>query len=384
MINLKKKEREVAKRIHEIEIDTANIQNEIARLNIDGLNTEAHTSKLQERLKEEQQILDEMDIKISKIETEIRRRHNEIESKMSKVDRLNRKYEQLFDGIEEEEPSGPLESTIKALEKEIESLDNVIQNQQTNWVANQTRLIELIGNTENMESTKREVSATLTILQQKRLRLIQNINTNDAALKMVLSRVNNMHTDMSRLNELIGKNVKVQKELENDNGVKRMEFCHEVKELQEESNRIESKIQEMHKAKEDILNDIIEVEKQILIWEKKIQLEKETQETLKSSENAHEAKGMEKEIHRMQQTLEGLKRDQEKLIREMELAIHKKEDIAVKYQYAKFGNFRDSNEITIAELRKKKRVLMKEKSENEKEMKKVRFSCSLFWKIAHR
>ena len=51
---------------------------------------------------------------ITKIEAEITKRHNEIEIKMNKVDCLNRKYEQMLDGVEEEEHLGPLESAIKA------------------------------------------------------------------------------------------------------------------------------------------------------------------------------------------------------------------------------------------------------------------------------
>lgn len=372
IINLTKKEKLVAARIHEQEIEAANINNELARLKIDALNTEAHASRLKDRFNEESHQLDEKDKEITKIETEIRRRHDEIQGKMNKVDRLNRKYEQMLDGVEEEEPLGPLESTINALQKEIRDMDNDIQSEQTEWITNQTTLISTIDETEKMESIKREEAAKLNILQQKRLRLIQNTHTNETSLKIVLSRINNMHTDMSRLNELIGKNTQTERELANNNFVTEMELTQELKELEQDLELLESKIMEMKKEKDQLLIDILDVEKQILAWEKKIHLEKEIQETLNSSDHAQEMKGMEKEIHKMKHRLDCLKREQEKIIREMELAIHKKEDIAVKYQYSIHGDLGSSKEMSIADLKKRRVSLLRQKQDIEDEQQKVR------------
>ncbi len=353
-------------------MEIANVNNELARLKIDALNTEAHSSSLNKRLNDEKTKLDETDAGITKIETEIRRRHDEIEGKMNKVDRLNRKYEQMLDGVEEEEHLGPLESTIKALKKNIDETECDVQQQQKDWVENQTKLLKTIGDTETLESNRRQIVATLNILKQKRLRLIQNINTNDATLKVIQSRIKGMHTDMSRLNELIGKNTQAEKELANNNSVKEMEFKHELRDMEQESEQVESKMAEVKSAKDQALIDILDVEKEILSWEKKINLEKEIQSTLNSSDHVHETKGMEKEIHRMKHRLECIKRDQEKMLREMELAIHKKEDIAVKYQYAKHGDSGKSKEITIAELKKRKTMLKKKRKEFEDEKRKVR------------
>lgn len=371
--NLSKKERLLASQIHEHEIEAANIQNELARLKIDALNVEAHISSLDKRANGEKNILDKKDETISTLETEIRRRHNDIQSKMNKVDRLNRKYEQMLDGVEEEEPLGPLESTIKALQNEIHVIDDDIQNKQKQWITSQTTLLKTIDDTETTESKARHIAASLNILNQKRLRLIQNIHTNEAELKIIQSRMNTMHTDMSRLNDLIGKNTQICNDLTNNNSIKEMEATQELKELEYTSGTLELKIMEVKNDRDQHLMDILNVEKQILSWEKKIHLEKEIQTTLNSSDYANEMKGMEKEIHRMKHKLDSLKREQEKMVREMELAIHKKEDIAVKYQHAKHGDpsSKSSNEMTIAELNKRKCNLLKQKKDMEVEKCKV-------------
>jgi len=75
------------------------------------------------------------------------------------------------------------------------------------------------------------------------------------------------------------------------------------------------------------LDEIKDTQDQVKVWEKKIQVEKETQEELHTSKDAIDTKGMEKEIQRMKHRLESLVRTQEQLLRDMELAIHKREDI---------------------------------------------------------
>ena len=55
----------------------------------------------------------------------------------------------------------------------------------------------------------------------------------------------------------------------------------------------------------------------------------------------------------------------------MELAIYKKEDIAVKYQYATHGDAVKAKGMTIAELKKQKVILKKQTKEFEEDKRKV-------------
>ena len=61
--------------------------------------------------------LTEKDKLIEKYQMEIRQRNDEIEKKMYRVDRLNRKYDKMMDGVEDEESMGPLEASIKNIAK---------------------------------------------------------------------------------------------------------------------------------------------------------------------------------------------------------------------------------------------------------------------------
>jgi coiled-coil domain-containing protein 40 len=139
-----------------------------------------------------------------------------------------------------------------------------------------------------------------------------------------------MHGDVVRLNALIAQNETMSKKLAETNFALEKEFVVELKELESQSVQMEARVAALKDEKAKLLEDILEAERQVLLWEKKIQLEKETQAALDPSVGMAEAAEMEREIHRMKLRAEALKRTQEKLLKDMELAIDKREMISIK------------------------------------------------------
>jgi len=79
------------------------------------------------------------------------------------------------------------------------------------------------------------------------------------------------------------------------------------------------------------LQNIVEAERQLLLWERKIQLEKEIQEALGPKIGQLEIKLLKKDLHRMELRLDELRKNQEKTNQEMERAVYKRETIQLKY-----------------------------------------------------
>ena len=104
-----------------------------------------------------------------------------------------------------------------------------------------------------------------------------------------------------------------------------------LKELENESIRLEMKITNLKDEKGHILGEVVEAERQILLWERKIQLEKEMQDALDPTIGQTEIVAMRKEIHRMQLQYELFRKEQEKLIKDMERSVFKRETIQLKY-----------------------------------------------------
>lgn len=92
-----------------------------------------------------------------------------------------------------------------------------------------------------------------------------------------LSRLNQ---DMIRLNTLISKNQESASDLENETfNMQRSVVC-ELKELEGKAAGLERDIDVAAQAKKQALSDVLETERQIMLWERKIQLEKEMQDIL--------------------------------------------------------------------------------------------------------
>jgi chromosome segregation ATPase len=140
--NLAKQEKAFLSKLHEKEIDAADVNNEMARVKVDTLNTEAHNVQLRGTLDTCVLELREKDKLIEKYQLEIRQRNDEIEKKMYRVDRLNRKYEKMLDGVEDEESMGPLEASIKNIKKEIVKEDDEAETLQRLWLKDQTLLVQ--------------------------------------------------------------------------------------------------------------------------------------------------------------------------------------------------------------------------------------------------
>jgi hypothetical protein len=70
--------------------------------------------------------------------------------------------------------------------------------------------------------------------------------------------------------------------------------------------------------------------RQILLWEKKIQLAKETQEALDPTSGASEIKEMTAEIHRMKIRYDSMLKLQEHMVFEMERSVQRRELISHK------------------------------------------------------
>merc|ERR1711869_137471 len=92
----------------------------------------------------------------------------------------------------------------------------------------------------------------------------------------------------------------------------------------------ESTIESVKNEKSEMTGDILEAERQVMLWERKIHLEREMQEALDPAVGQVESTAMKKEIRRMELRLDQLKRRQEQMIMEMERAIHKRDAISLK------------------------------------------------------
>lgn len=177
-----------------------------------------------------------------------------------------------------------------------------------------------------------EIKTKTAILESKKLRLNNSVIQFTREIgQLELSR-KLLESEMRKLNEVFAKNKSSKTRLANDNFNIEHEFKQKLKELENESIKLENQISQLKEEKADILAEIVEAERQILLWERKIQLEKEMQEEVDPEIGQSEIVAMRKEIHRMELMYDQLRKKQEEMIKNMERAVFKKETIQLKYQ----------------------------------------------------
>ena len=105
------------------------MSNEISRVRIDNLNCVQQNDLLKKKLDDLIAELKEKENEVEKFEQDIKQRHNRIDKKQLKVDKLNRQYAMLMDaGVEEN--SGPMEAKKNNILKQTKELeDEIIQIQ---------------------------------------------------------------------------------------------------------------------------------------------------------------------------------------------------------------------------------------------------------------
>jgi len=334
--------------VQEHHMQSVQLQNELSKIKVDILNTQAHNQKLKETLNTLDEELKEKGKTIEKYEIEIRRRNDEIEKKTKDVDRLNRQYDKLTANMEDEN-TGPLEATISNLTREIANKGQEGKDLQRRWIGFQTELVALVNENNGLAETVQRLKSEHTVLLQRRARLDSQYDMHQKEIKELDSNVSHMHTDMQRLNTLIAKNANLQELLSNDNFNLEMEVVERLKELETQSVKLENKIEQTTDEKKRVLAELVEAERQIMLWERKIQLEKEMQEALDPNIGGDIVDAMKKEIHRMTLRHQELMKQQERLIQEMEKAIYKRDTISTK---GRIQQAKKTPELTEAGLRK--------------------------------
>ncbi|KAH8082069.1 hypothetical protein JL720_8594 [Aureococcus anophagefferens] len=327
--NLQKQALAVKERTHEKEITQAHLENELSRIRVDTLNTDAHNSQLRETLEGMVGKLKTQDELIAKYQQEIRQRNDDIEKKMYRVDRLNRKYEKMMEHADDGE------------------------HLQGAWLADQTLLVSAAQQTEVTLEKNAELRARARILNERRLQLLKDASKRTVEVTALQNNIKAMRADVARLNDLLGRHATQQEALANETAVTEMEFQSELKELEDESLAMEKRVFDTKQAKAALLEEVVDTERQVMLWEKKIQLERETQAALDPEVGMSEIKAMEIEIHRMRLRLDGLQREQERMIVEMERGIGKREAITLRFK----GKQRPTQvEHTKASLKKQKEL----------------------------
>ena len=298
--NLLKQTKVAYENISKKEVEIENYANEISRVRLDNLNTETQNDVLQKKLADLIGELKEKEQDVMSVEKSIKERLLKIQQKTLQVDRLNRECANLKGRGDGDEDKGPAENMRDNIKKQIKEVDDETTNVQKDWITSQIEHIKRVEEKNKIDRKNDDLRTQKAILDQKKIRINAEVEGHNKNITKLEVAQKNQVFEMNKLNDLIYQNNERQERLTNDNFNIEMEFKQKLKEMENESIKLENQITQLKEQKSDILIEVIEAEKQILLWERKYQLEKEMQDALDPTIGQTEIVAMKKEIHRMQ------------------------------------------------------------------------------------
>lgn len=249
---------------------------------------------------------------------------------------MNREYDEKRTKLEAEagdgDVAGPQEAKLKHMKKTIADLTKECSDMQKDWIQKQTQLLSISTETDRLKSNLNENKNKKMVLEQKKLRIEGQLEAHKKEIRELEHHMKHLRFDMDRMNSSIVKNSSKSTELANSNQMMETEFVAKLKEIESRCLDMERQVEHLKDDKGAMNQDILESERQVLLWERKITLEKEMQQALDPNVGQSDSAAMKKEIHRMELRLDQLKRRQEQMIVEMERAIHKRDAIALKLE----------------------------------------------------
>lgn len=331
--NLVKQTHKIGIDIEEKEIELENLNNEIARVRIDQLNTKAQIELLQGKRAEAINEQEEKKYLVITYEVQIKQGHDINEKKQHEVGRLNKLHDELMSKANDQ-GKNPLENKLINLIRETEELDKNSNELYREWIKKQTELVSRNNELDQLRENVTNLENKKTIMEQKKSRLNQNYLSFEREINSIKISLKGLQQEMNRLNDSLAVNADKKQKIENENVNLESEFVEKLKEMEREAIKLEINIDNIREEKAELMNEIVECERQILLWERKFQLEKEMQETLDPNVGKSEIEELSKELHRMELKYQSLLKAQEKVNIEMLMAVNKKEDIELKYRAA--------------------------------------------------
>ncbi|XP_062936915.1 coiled-coil domain-containing protein 40 isoform X2 [Cynocephalus volans] len=302
------------------------IDGDIAQTTLDITNTSCRRDMHQKTLAELDKEVEKVNELISSSKNELARRSTLIERKQGFLNLLTKQLEHMVSEMGGEEV-GPLELEIKRLTKLIEEHSSSITQAQVTWLRLQQEMVKAVQEREEQLVSVNMLRKEIHILEQKKLRVENKIDQEKKEQKEIERHMKDLDNDLRKLNVLMSKNRCSSEQLQQDNLVTENEFVRSLKASERETMEMQERLDQLTEDKAAVLSNLVEAEHQIMLWEKKIQLAKEMRYSVDSETGQTEIPAMKAEIHRMKIKHGQLLKQQEKMVRDMELAISRRETI---------------------------------------------------------
>uniref|UniRef100_A0A1B6C4I5 Coiled-coil domain-containing protein 40 n=1 Tax=Clastoptera arizonana TaxID=38151 RepID=A0A1B6C4I5_9HEMI len=312
------REQEILKKIAE---------NSLAK-NLFKIEHESKAIKERQSLLDKEQALErDRDKEIESMEVEFTHLVRAISSKQSRIDAINTKVAEIMlkngDIV-----FNPEELLIKQVEKKIIETNNLIEDLKLFWIREQSYIVSLQQQRTNQLLQLNISGKQVLIMEQKYLKLDQEIEKYRKDENNLKRKITSLDQKLTFLNEQFSQHKGFKEELGNGNYAMQNQLICDIKDAEITTQLLQTEKCQMEIDKEELRKQLIETQREMLAWEKKVKLAAETKQSLEKAKcEGGEIAVMKSEIHRMEVRCAQLHKVQEKLAQDMEMCVSRRDGI---------------------------------------------------------
>jgi hypothetical protein len=335
--NLSKANQRLNKEIFDVLVEKDSKANEIIRVQIDKVNVESQNIKLKNKLELMNEEITKLEDDYNKKSQRIKTNHKALEKKQLEMDKLNKDYGELMKNKKGED-EGEFEVAIDKLQNQVKKLRKEIRLKEAEWLAKKQELVKKETIYTNISEECVDKRSKRMILDHKKLRLNANYAMHEKEIKEIEFSLKQLREyEMVKFGKLLGKNMNNNQTLDHQIFDVDIQFKEKLTAMENESMKLEMEIEVLREEKADTLAQIIETERQIHLWERKIELQEQMQKIIKPESGLKEIDEMKIFIHKQKLVYKKLQADQEKVIKNMERCVQRRNFIKVRYPIDEFG-----------------------------------------------
>ena len=335
--NLSKANQRLNKEIFDVLVEKDSKANEIIRVQIDKVNVESQNIKLKNKLELMNEEITKLEDDYNKKSQRIKTNHKALEKKQLEMDKLNKDYGELMKNKKGED-EGEFEVAIDKLQSQVRKLRKEIRNKEAEWLSKKQELVKKETIYNNISEECVDKRSKRMILDHKKIRLNANYAMHEKEIKEIEFSLKQLREyEMVKFGKLLGKNMSNNQTLKHQIFDVDIKFKEKLTSMENESMKLEMEIEVLREEKADTLAQIIETERQIHLWERKIELQEQMQKIIKPESGLKEIDEMKIFIHKQKLVYKKLQADQEKVIKNMERCVQRRNFIKVRYPIDEFG-----------------------------------------------
>ncbi|KAJ1527299.1 hypothetical protein ONE63_008819 [Megalurothrips usitatus] len=303
------------------------MENQIAKAMVEVERTRGTTVYNDNLLKEASSDLEKYNQELSQLEANVKRNMTLMQNKMQLIDQLSRKLDSILarSGTLEESPQ---ESRMKAIELEIEETSQEAEKKQAFWLRLQSHIVRLTEERQKQLQQLNLLYKQVHILTQRSLKIEYEIEKHKKGRRDIDHQIHELDVSLNKMTVGLHNKRGYKETLDKENMVIQAEALGLLKDLERENVEQEEEMANLEESNSLLNQEILDLKRECLAWEKKILLASETKQMNEDDNKATgELSQMKVEIHRMDVRFSHLRKVQDTLVKDLEHCVMRRESL---------------------------------------------------------